>query len=315
MPELKIRKQEFIYLLDRINDPIYVNLMVSLLCKAISNIRPYEEDQFNAAKYHRVYDLLIVIKDRQPKWKLVYHTQNVEVCKKKAEALSRVYKSISFFVNREVKKENHFKAIYGIINSIDVNKNYTKNFRWFRKLRSNLKFVYDRMPKWALNYQESALPDLGNLREMTSNKSGYLCTTIHQLRLKSEFCDIINSIKVKKDFGSNAGQYMRIHKILQEVNKRLKLLILIGNSLHMQDTTKSKHKVGQFQVEPITLMEREYSINDIECLTMYALILVDTDKDFSRNLRVFSALYIVDMAFKIVKPDGLLKVTKRSSSL
>ena len=62
-------------------------------------------------------------------------------------------------------------------------------------------------------------------------------------------------------------------------------------------------------------MEREYSINDIECLTMYALILVDTDKDFSRNLRVFSALYIVDMAFKIVKPDGLLKVTKRSSYL
>ncbi len=58
--------------------------MVSLLCKAISNIRPYEEDQFNAAKYHRVYDLLIVIKDRQPKWKLVYHTQNVEVCKKES---------------------------------------------------------------------------------------------------------------------------------------------------------------------------------------------------------------------------------------
>jgi hypothetical protein len=37
------------------------------------------------------------------------------------------------------------------------------------------------------------------------------------LRLKSEFCDIINSIAVKKDFDSNARQYVRIHEILQEV--------------------------------------------------------------------------------------------------
>ncbi len=52
---------------------------------------------------------------------------------------------------------------------------------------------------------------------MTSTKSGYLCATIHQLRLKNEFCDIINGIMVKKDFGSNVGQYVRIHEILQEV--------------------------------------------------------------------------------------------------
>jgi hypothetical protein len=52
---------------------------------------------------------------------------------------------------------------------------------------------------------------------MTSIKPGYLCATIHQLRLKNEFCDIINSIVVKKDFDSNAGQYIRIHEILQEV--------------------------------------------------------------------------------------------------
>jgi len=52
---------------------------------------------------------------------------------------------------------------------------------------------------------------------MTSTKTGYLCTTIHQLRLRSEFCDIINSIAVGKDFDSNARQYARIHEILQEV--------------------------------------------------------------------------------------------------
>jgi len=52
---------------------------------------------------------------------------------------------------------------------------------------------------------------------MTSTKTGYLCATIHQLRLKSEFFDIINSIVVRKDFDSNARQYARIHEILQEV--------------------------------------------------------------------------------------------------
>jgi len=52
---------------------------------------------------------------------------------------------------------------------------------------------------------------------MTLTKTGYLCMTIHQLRLKNEFCDIINSIAVKKDFDSNARQYARIHEILQEV--------------------------------------------------------------------------------------------------
>ena len=52
---------------------------------------------------------------------------------------------------------------------------------------------------------------------MTSTKTGYLCTTIHQLRLENEFCDIINSIAVNKDFDSNARQYIRIHEILQEV--------------------------------------------------------------------------------------------------
>ncbi len=52
---------------------------------------------------------------------------------------------------------------------------------------------------------------------MTSARTGYLCATIHQLRLKNEFCDIINSVAIKKDFDSNARQYARIHEILQEV--------------------------------------------------------------------------------------------------
>ena len=68
-----------------------------------------------------------------------------------------------------MKKENYFRLIYETINSIDVAENYTKNFKWFKKLRSNLKFVYDRSPKWALNYQESALPNLGNLTENDFN--------------------------------------------------------------------------------------------------------------------------------------------------
>jgi hypothetical protein len=68
-----------------------------------------------------------------------------------------------------MKKENHFRLIYETNNSIDVAENYTKNFKWFKKLRSNLRFVLDRSPKWALNYQESALPNLGNLTENDFN--------------------------------------------------------------------------------------------------------------------------------------------------
>jgi len=64
MPEVKFMKQELIYLLDRINAPSYVDLMISLLCKAVNNISPYEDDQYNAARYRRIYDLLSVIKNR-----------------------------------------------------------------------------------------------------------------------------------------------------------------------------------------------------------------------------------------------------------
>jgi hypothetical protein len=169
MPEVKFMKQELIYLLDRINAPSYVDLMISLLCKAVNNISPYEDDQYNAARYRRIYDLLSVIKNRRPKWKLVYLAQDIEAYKQKADVLNKVYRGVSFFVQREIKKENHFRLIYETINSIDITKNYTKNFKWFKELKSNLKFVYDRSPKWALNYQEPALPDLGNLTENDFN--------------------------------------------------------------------------------------------------------------------------------------------------
>ncbi len=69
MPGVKSRTQELIYQLDRINAPSYVDLMVSLLCKAVNNISPYEDDQYNAARYRKIYDLLTVIKNKQPKWK------------------------------------------------------------------------------------------------------------------------------------------------------------------------------------------------------------------------------------------------------
>ena len=62
MPEVKSRKQEFIHLLDRIDAPCYVDLMISLLCKAVNNIVPYEDDQYNTVRYRKIYDLLSVIK-------------------------------------------------------------------------------------------------------------------------------------------------------------------------------------------------------------------------------------------------------------
>ncbi len=51
------KKQEFIRLLDRINAPSYVDLMISLLCKAVNNIAPYEDDQYNTVRYRKIYDL------------------------------------------------------------------------------------------------------------------------------------------------------------------------------------------------------------------------------------------------------------------
>ena len=165
MPGVKSRTQELIHQLDRINAPSYIDLMISLLCKAVNNISPYEDDQYNAARYRKIYDLLTVIKNKQPKWKLVYIAQDIEAFKQKADVLNKVYRGVSFFVQREMKKENYLRLIYETINSIDLTKNYTKNFRCFKKLKSNLKYVYDRSPKWALSYQEPALPDLGNLTE------------------------------------------------------------------------------------------------------------------------------------------------------
>lgn len=169
MPGVKSKTQELIHQLDRINAPSYVDLMVSLLCKAVNDIRPYEDDHYNNARYRKVYDLLSVIKGKLPKWKLVYIAQGKEAFEQKADILNKIYKGVSFFVKREMKKENYLRLIYETINSIDPTKNYTKNFRYFKKLKSNLKYVYDRSPKWALSYQEPALPDLGNLTENDFN--------------------------------------------------------------------------------------------------------------------------------------------------
>ena len=165
MPGVPSKKQEFIRLLDRINAPSYVDLMISLLCKAVNNIAPYEDDQYNTVRYRKIYDLLSIIKNKRPTWKLAYIAQDIEAFKQKADVLNKVYRGVSFFVRQEMKQENHFRLVYKTINSIDLKKGYTKNFRWFKKLKNNLKFVYGRSPKWALHYQESALPDLGNLTE------------------------------------------------------------------------------------------------------------------------------------------------------
>jgi hypothetical protein len=169
MPGVKSKTQELIHQLDRINAPSYVDLMVSLLCKAVNDIRPYEDDHYNNVRYRKVYDLLSVIKGKLPKWKLVYIAQDKEAFEQKADILNKIYKGVSFFVKREMKKENYLRLIYETINLIDPTKNYTKNFRYFKKLKSNLKYVYDRSPKWALNYQEPTLPDLGNLTENDFN--------------------------------------------------------------------------------------------------------------------------------------------------
>ncbi len=76
--------------------------------------------------------------------------------------LTKFTEELAFCATRNEKRKS-FRMVYETINSIDIAKSYTKNFKWFKKLKSSLKFVYDRSPKWALNYQESTLPDLGNL--------------------------------------------------------------------------------------------------------------------------------------------------------
>ena len=96
MPEKRFRKQELIYLLDRIDASSYVDLMISLLCKAVNSISPYEDDQYSFARYRRIYDLLSVIKSKRPKWKLVYLAQDIEAFKQKAHVLNKVYRGVSF---------------------------------------------------------------------------------------------------------------------------------------------------------------------------------------------------------------------------
>ena len=50
-------------------------------------------------------------------------------------------------------------------------------------------------------------------------------------------------------------------------------------------------------------MSYEYLINDVRCLVMYALNAVESQKDFCKNLRAFSGLYVAIMAFKVLKPN------------
>ncbi len=50
-------------------------------------------------------------------------------------------------------------------------------------------------------------------------------------------------------------------------------------------------------------MSHEYSVNDVRCLAIYALNAVDTQKDFCKNLRDFSVLYVAIIAFRVLKPN------------
>ena len=106
MPGVPSKKQEFIRLLDRINAPSYVDLMISLLCKAVNNIAPYEDDQYNTVRYRKIYDLLSIIKNKRPTWKLAYIAQDVEAFKQKADVLNKVYRGVSFFcaTRKEARK-------------------------------------------------------------------------------------------------------------------------------------------------------------------------------------------------------------------
>ena len=83
MPGVPSKKQEFIRLLDRINAPSYVDLMISLLCKAVNSIAPYEDDQYNTVRYRKIYDLLSIIKNKRPTWKLAYIAQDIKLSSKR----------------------------------------------------------------------------------------------------------------------------------------------------------------------------------------------------------------------------------------